>query len=83
MPGPDVLRILRCCCGDSVTLAGVAPRPAEDEPMLYLFPFVAIAIGGAAMVAGEVDDAPGLVLMGLVLVVGAIAHAVNIARRSR
>lgn len=51
--------------------------------MLYLFPFVAIAIGGVAMVTGDVDDAPGLVLMGLVLVVGAIAHAVNIARRSR
>jgi hypothetical protein len=51
--------------------------------MLYLFPVVAIAIGGAAMVAGEVDDAPGLVLIGLVLVVGAIAHAVHLARRSR
>ena len=51
--------------------------------MLYVFPFVAIAIGGAAMVAGEVDDAPGLVLMGLVLVVGAIAHAVKISKLSR
>jgi hypothetical protein len=51
--------------------------------MLYLFPVVAVVIGGAAMVAGEVDDAPGLVLMGLVLVVGAIAHAVSIARRCR
>jgi uncharacterized membrane protein YecN with MAPEG domain len=50
--------------------------------MLYVFPAVAVAIGGVAMVAGEVDDAPGLVLMGLVLVVGAIAHAVSLARRS-
>lgn len=51
--------------------------------MLYLFPSIAVAIGGTAMVAGEVDDAPGLVLMGLVLVVGAIAHAVNVRRRCR
>lgn len=50
--------------------------------MLYVFPAVAVVIGGVAMVAGEVDDAPGLVLMGLVLVVGAIAHAVKL-RRSR
>jgi hypothetical protein len=48
--------------------------------MLYVFPCIAIVIGGVAMVAGEVDDAPGLVLMGLVLVVGAIAHAVRISK---
>ena len=51
--------------------------------MLYLFPFVAMTIGGAAMVARGVDDAPGLVLMGLVLGAGAIAHAVKLSRRSR
>ena len=51
--------------------------------MLYVFPLVAMAIGGTAMVAGEIDDAPGLVLMGLVLVLGAIAHAVKISRLSR
>lgn len=49
--------------------------------MLYVFPVVAVLIGGLAMVGGEVDDAPGLVLMGLVLVIGAIAHAVHLARR--
>lgn len=51
--------------------------------MLYLFPFIAVAIGALAMVAGEVDDAPGLVLMGLVLALGAIAHAVHLSRRCR
>jgi hypothetical protein len=35
------------------------------------------------MVAGEADDAPGLVLLGLVLVVGAVAFGVRIAQRSR
>jgi hypothetical protein len=51
--------------------------------MLYLFPFMAVVIGGVAMVAGEVDDAPGLVLMGLVLAVGAIAHALKISKLTR
>lgn len=51
--------------------------------MLYVFPVVAIVIGVIAMVGGEVDDAPGLVLIGLVLVVGAVAHAVQISRRIR
>jgi hypothetical protein len=55
----------------------------KGDQMLYIFPSVAMVIGGAAMVAGEVDDAPGLVLMGLVLVVGAIGHAVQLARRTR
>ncbi len=51
--------------------------------MLYLFPFIAIEIGAMAMVAGEVDDAPGLFLMGLILVGGAILHALKLSRRSR
>ena len=51
--------------------------------MLYVFPAIAIVIGGLAMVGGEVDDAPGLVLMGLVLVIAAIAHALALARRFR
>ncbi len=51
--------------------------------MKYLFAFLAIAIGVAGMVAGEADDSPGLVLLGLVLVVGAVAFGVRIAQRSR
>jgi hypothetical protein len=71
-----------------VTHGGPVPRRTEDggielakeAPVLYVFPVIAGAIGGVAMVAGEVDDAPGLVLMGLVLVVGAIAHARKLRR---
>ena len=54
----------------------------ERRSVLYVFPVVAIGIGGLAMVAGEVDDAPGLVLMGLILVAGAIAHVGSLAHRS-
>ena len=51
--------------------------------MLYVFPVFATLIGILAMVGGEVDDAPGLVLMGLLLVGGAVAHAVLLNRRGR
>lgn len=51
--------------------------------MLYVFPVLAAVVGALAMVGGEVDDAPGLVLMGLVLVVGAITHALALTRRGR
>lgn len=46
---------------------------------------VAVLAGviGAAGVAGEADDAPGLVLLGLVLVVGALAFGLRSALRSR
>jgi hypothetical protein len=40
-----------------------------------------VALGGAAMAAGELDDAPGLVLLGLLLVVGGCAVSRRRARR--
>lgn len=39
------------------------------------------AIGGAAAVLGEFDDAPGLVLIGILLIIGAMALGVRSARR--
>lgn len=39
-----------------------------------------VALGGAAMAAGELDDAPGLVLLGLLLVVGGCAISRRRAR---
>ena len=39
------------------------------------------AIGVAAIVLGEADDAPGLVLFGCLLIMGAVALTVRIARR--
>jgi hypothetical protein len=43
---------------------------------------VATAIGVAAIVLGEADDAPGLVLFGGVLIVGTVALTIRTAQRS-
>ena len=40
-------------------------------------------LGVAAMVFGEADDAPGLVLLGLLMVGGALAFGISPALRSR
>ena len=41
------------------------------------------ALGFAAAVLGEADDAPGLVLLGILLIVSACALGVRTAQRSR
>jgi drug/metabolite transporter (DMT)-like permease len=51
--------------------------------MKYLLAVLAIAIGIAAVVAGGADDSPGLQLLGVLLVVGAVVLGVRVARRSR
>jgi uncharacterized membrane protein YoaK (UPF0700 family) len=49
--------------------------------MRYLVVILAFVIGAAGMVAGEADDSPGLQLLGVLLIVGAVALTVRIARR--
>jgi hypothetical protein len=44
---------------------------------------MAAAIGVAAVAFGEADDAPGLVLFGLLLIVGAVALTVRTVLRSQ
>lgn len=44
---------------------------------------LATALGIAAIVYGEADDAPGGVLSGILLIVGAFALAVRTAQRRR
>lgn len=51
--------------------------------MKQLLAVPAIAVGVAAIVYGEGDDSPGLQFIGAVLVIGALAYYVRIARRSR
>ncbi|WP_200207248.1 hypothetical protein [Micromonospora coerulea] len=51
--------------------------------LLAILTILAIAIGVAGIVYGEADDSPGLQLLGVVLVVGAVAFGVRIARRRR
>jgi hypothetical protein len=46
------------------------------------YPAAATALGVAAIVLGEADDAPGLVLFGCLLIAGAVALVVRTAQRS-
>jgi hypothetical protein len=41
-----------------------------------------VAVGVTAAMHGEADDAPGLALIGIILIVGALAVAVRAAQRS-
>jgi hypothetical protein len=51
--------------------------------MTYVLVVLAIAIGVAAIVAGGYDDAPGAQLIGLVIIIGAVALIVRTVLRSR
>ena len=54
--------------------------------MKYLIVIVAVlvvALGVTGVVLGEADDSPGLQLLGVLLVVGAIVFGVRELRRSR
>jgi hypothetical protein len=51
--------------------------------VLVLGVVLAVAIGAAAVVAGEADDSPGLQGLGVLLAVGAVLLGVRSLRRSR
>ena len=51
--------------------------------MKYFVAILAIAIGVAGIVAGGVDDSPGLQLLGVVIIIGAVALGVRTVLRSR
>ena len=51
--------------------------------MSYLLALLLLALGAAGVVAGEADDSPGLQLLGVLLVVGAVAVVVRTLRRNR
>ena len=55
-----------------------AARRLWRETVKYLALVLVIAIGIAAVVAGEADDSPGLQLLGGLLVIGAVALAARI-----
>ncbi|WP_162959091.1 hypothetical protein [Micromonospora tulbaghiae] len=44
---------------------------------------LAVALGVAGFVYGEADDSPGLQLLSALLVIGAVAIGVRVARRTR
>ena len=51
--------------------------------MTYLAAVLLVALGVAGVILGEGDDSPGLQLMGVVLVVGALALGARRALRTR
>ncbi|MEW2378155.1 hypothetical protein AB0883_18905 [Micromonospora sp. NPDC047812] len=51
--------------------------------MTYLIALLVVALGVAGIVLGGADDSPGLQLLGVLLVVGAVVYAVRLARRGR
>jgi hypothetical protein len=61
---------------------GLVLELAVRKPRNIAYRGAAIAIGVAAIVLGEADDAPGLVLFGGLLVIGTVALAVRTAQRS-
>jgi drug/metabolite transporter (DMT)-like permease len=64
--------------GTGLLLQELAARKAGN----IAYQAVATAIGVAAIVLGEADDAPGLVLFGALLIVGTVALTVRTAQRS-
>jgi hypothetical protein len=61
---------------------GLLLELAARRPGNIAYRAVAAAIGVAAVVVGEADDAPGLVLFGGLLIVGTVALAFRTAQRS-
>jgi hypothetical protein len=61
---------------------GLLLELAVRKPGTIAYQVAAAAIGVAAIVFGEADDAPGLVLFGCLLIVGTIALAVRTAQSS-
>jgi hypothetical protein len=51
--------------------------------MKYFVAILAVAIGVAGVVAGGVDDSPGLQLLSVLLIIGAIVLGVRMVQRSR
>jgi hypothetical protein len=61
---------------------GLLLELAVRRPGNVVYRVVATAIGVAAVVLGEADDAPGLVLFGLLLIIGTVALTLRTAQRS-
>ena len=61
---------------------GLLLELAARKPAKLVYRAAATAIGVAAIMLGEADDAPGLVLFGGLLIVGTLALAVRTAQRS-
>ena len=68
--------------GALVAGTGLLLELAAKKPGSVVYRVAAAAIGIAAIVLGEADDAPGLVLFGCLLIVGTVVLTVRTAQRS-
>ena len=60
---------------------GLLLELAVRKPSRFAYRVATTAVGVGAIVLGQVDDAPGLVLFGLLLIAGTIALAIKTAQR--
>jgi hypothetical protein len=65
-----------------LTGVGFLYELAMRRPRSFALRLIVTAVGVAAIVAGEADDAPGLVLFGGLIIVGTLALAARTAQRS-
>ena len=63
--------------------AGLLLELAAAHPRSVALRIAGVVLGAAAIAAGEADDAPGLVLFGLVVIAIVAAVTVGAARRGR
>lgn len=68
--------------GVLLAATGLLLELAVRKPRNIAYRAAAVAIGVAAIVFGEADDAPGLVLFGCLLIAGTVALALRTAQRS-
>jgi hypothetical protein len=66
------------------TIGGFRPLKGDlTKYVIAVLAILAIALGIAGVVYGEADDSPGLQLIGVLLIVGAIALVVKTARSAK
>ena len=72
-------RMIRGVAGDATWRARVRPR--KGQFMKLFLALLAVAVGVAAVLYGNADDAPGLVLIGLLFIAGAVVLGVRTVQR--
>jgi hypothetical protein len=55
--------------------------PVRNMVMALVLVAIGVAVGAAGIYIGDTDDAPGAALIGILLMIGAAALGVRIARR--
>jgi hypothetical protein len=69
--------------GDEFTPLKVTPMKSAVKNLILALGLlvIGVALGAAGIYVGEIDDAPGAALIGILLMIGAVILGVRIARR--